>query len=130
MAKVMNNVEVDTNLSGIQLDTEIVRLEKKAYDRTNDKSLKEGDIITVPSDWNGFESTYSNSKYQRVIMKLNGSPRSFSVGTIFGTDNGAFRRSDNIMTKLEDSIGKSFKVQSFEHIDRLNIDRPVFNALS
>jgi hypothetical protein len=129
MEEVMT-IEVDTNLSGIQLDSEVVRLEKKAYDRTNDKSLKEGDIITVPSDWNGFESTYSKSKYQRVIMKLNGSPRSFSVSTIFGTNSGAFKRSDNIMESLEKAIGKSFKVQSFEHIEALNIDRPVFNALS
>jgi hypothetical protein len=126
----VTNVEVGINLSGIKLDAEVVRLEKQAFNRTNDKSLKEGDIITVPSDWNGFEDTYDGRKYQRIILKANGSPRSFSVSTIFGTNSGAFKRSDNIMESLEKAIGKSFKVQSFEHIEALNIDRPVFNALS
>lgn len=130
MEAVMNNVEVDTNLSGIQLDAEITRLEKQAYNHNNSSTLGVGDVILVPSDWNGFQDTYDGRKYQRIVLKANGSPRSFSVGTIFGTNNGAFKRSDNIMNTLNASIGKAFKVVSVEHIDRLNIDRPVFNALS
>jgi hypothetical protein len=125
----VKNVEVDTNLSGIKLDADTVRLEKQAYDHNNSSTLGVGDIILIPSDWNGFQDTYDGRKYQRIILKANGSPRSFSVGTIFGTNSGAFKRSDNIMNTLNASIGKAFKVVSVEHIERLNIDRPVFNAL-
>ena len=115
--------------SGIILDAKFKRLEKVAYDRANDNALQLNDVVSIPSDWNGYEDVYEGRSYQRLVLLLNNKPRTFSVSTIFGTNNGAFKRSNNILQSMEAAVGKSFRVRFFEHIDRLNIDRPVFEAV-